>query len=64
MIVCYNITKMIIVDDNATDEQINNIVDQDSGNEASCWWKEESSYIGSRNNVTFFDCDGNIMEEF
>ena len=37
MIVYYNITKAIVVDDNATDEQINQAVDKDSNDEATSW---------------------------
>ena len=38
MIVYYNITKAIVVDDNATDAQINQAVDKDSNDEAHSWW--------------------------
>ena len=57
MIVYYNITKAIVVDDNATDEQINQAVDKDSNNEATAWWKQ----IDEDYRVTFCDKDGNIM---
>ena len=57
MIVYYNITKAIAVDDNATDEQINQAVDKDSNDEATSWWKQ----IDEDYRVTFCDNDGNIM---
>lgn len=57
MIVYYNITKAIVVDDNATDEQINQAVDKDSNDEATSWWKQTDEDY----RVTFCDNDGNIM---
>ena len=57
MIVYYNITKAIVVDDNETDEQINQAVDKDSNDEATSWWKQ----IDEDYRVTFCDNDGNIM---
>lgn len=58
MIIYYNVTKTIEVDDSYTDEQINNAVDKDSNNEATSWWKQEDN---DRFRVTFCDDSGNVM---